>query len=58
MACSRLVQLMAAVEAALHDLLAYVPIWLDSIERRRALMLTKSPEDMPPKAGRAVRLPR
>lgn len=58
MACSRLVQLMAAVEAALHDLLAYVPIWLDSIERRRALMLTKSPEDMPPKPGRAARLPR
>ena len=30
-----------AIEAALKDLLAYVPIWLDSIERRRALMLTK-----------------
>jgi hypothetical protein len=55
MACARLVQLMTAVEAALKDLLAYVPIWLDSIERRRALMLTKSPDEspMPPR-----RLPR
>jgi hypothetical protein len=56
MACNRLVQLMAAVEAALQDLLAYVPIWLDSIERRRALMLTKSPDEMPRRPKRSDRI--
>ena len=55
MACTRLVQLMTAVEAALKDLLAYVPIWLDSIERRRALMLTKNPDEIPLRPPRTIR---
>jgi hypothetical protein len=48
-------QLMTAVDQALQDLLAYVPIWLDSIERRRALMLTKNPEEIPPLPDRFSR---
>lgn len=46
--CARLVQLLTSVDQALQDLLAYVPIWLDAIERRRALMLTRSQEERQP----------
>lgn len=39
----RMVELLRRIDRSLHDLSAYVPLWLDSIEKRRALMLTKSP---------------
>jgi hypothetical protein len=55
MACSRLTELMTTIEQAIQDLLAYVPLWLDSIEKRRALMLTKNPDEIP---IRPVRPPR
>ncbi len=42
---SRMLELMTRIERAIHDLAAYVPLWLDSIEKRRALMLTKNPEE-------------
>jgi hypothetical protein len=48
MTSDRLVELLTTIEEALNDLFAYVPIWLDSIERRRALVLTKRPEEKPP----------
>lgn len=53
--CSRLVQLMGVVDVALKDLLAYVPIWLDAIEKRRALMLTRNPAEIPPPPPRRLR---
>jgi hypothetical protein len=46
--CERLVHLLTDVDQALRDLQAYVPIWLDAIERRRALMLTRRREEVPP----------
>ncbi len=52
---SHLLGSMQRVEQAVQDLLAYVPIWLDAIEKRRALMLTKSPEDLPQRATRQSR---
>ena len=42
----RLVDLLRSIDRSLSDLSAYVPLWLDSIERRRALMLTKNPGDL------------
>jgi hypothetical protein len=46
----KILDLMTRIERALHDLAAYVPLWLDSIEKRRALMLTKSSDDEQPAA--------
>ena len=40
---ARMVERLRRIDRSLHDLSAYVPLWLDSIEKRRALMLTKSP---------------
>jgi hypothetical protein len=45
--CRRLNDLMTMVEQSLKDLLAYLPIWLNAIEKRRALMLTKNVDEMP-----------
>ncbi len=45
-ACSqRLVELMTAIDKELRDLVAFVPIWLDSISNRRALLLKRSFDD-------------
>ena len=42
----------------IEDLLAYVPIWLNAIERRRALVLTKNPDEIQQRATRASRASR
>ena len=47
--CDREVELLTTVQESLHDLLAYVPLWLDAIEKRRALMLTKNLNEIPPR---------
>jgi hypothetical protein len=39
---ARMVTLIDAIDRSLRDLTAYVPLWLRSIEKRRALMLSKS----------------
>lgn len=45
-ACSlRLVELMTAIDKELRDLVAFVPIWLESISNRRALLLKRSFDD-------------
>jgi hypothetical protein len=49
-----LLEVMTRIEQSIVDLLAYVPIWLDAIEKRRALMLTKSPGEFPQRATRAT----
>ena len=41
---SRLVQLLADIDQTLRDLMAFVPLWLDGIEMRRALLLKRSSE--------------
>jgi hypothetical protein len=38
----RMVSLIDSIDRSLRDLTAYVPLWLRSIEKRRALMLSKS----------------
>lgn len=50
-----LLEVMTRIELSIEDLLAYVPIWLNAIEHRRALMLTKSPGELPQRATRASR---
>jgi len=50
-----LLEVMTRIEHSIEDLLAYVPIWLNAIEGRRALMLTKSPGELPQRATRASR---
>lgn len=50
-----LLEVMTRIEQSIDDLLAYVPIWLNAIERRRALMLTKSPGELPQRATRSAR---
>jgi hypothetical protein len=37
--------LMAALDAALRDLVAFLPLWLEGIERRRALLLKRGSEE-------------
>lgn len=39
---ARMYSLMADVDQALRDLLAFVPLWLDGIEMRRALLLRRN----------------
>jgi hypothetical protein len=41
----RLVELMIQIDKELRDLVAFVPIWLDSIEKRRALLLRREPSE-------------
>ncbi len=50
-----LLDVMTRIEQSIEDLLAYVPIWLNAIERRRALMLTKNPDEIPQRTTRAAR---
>lgn len=40
----RLADLMAEIDESLRDLLAFLPLWLKSIEKRRALLLKKAAE--------------
>jgi len=42
-----MLEVMTRIEQSMKDLMAYVPIWLDAIESRRALMLTKNPDEIP-----------
>lgn len=44
----RMASHMTEIDKMLRDLLAFVPIWLDGISKRRALMLGKLGEDMDP----------
>lgn len=41
----RLAARLAVVETSLRDLNAFVPLWLDGVDRRRALMLRKGADD-------------
>jgi len=41
----RLVQLIGDVEKLLQDLVAFVPLWLEAVEKRRALLLKRSTEE-------------
>ncbi len=47
-------EVMTRIELSIEDLLAYVPIWLNAIEKRRALMLTKNPEEIPRRSTRVA----
>ncbi len=47
---ARLHQLIREIETEIQDLVAFVPIWLDGITRRRALLL-KSQPGSPPTSG-------
>lgn len=38
---TKLVQMMTQIDKELQDLVAFVPLWLDSIEKRRALLLKR-----------------
>jgi hypothetical protein len=40
----RMTRLVSSLEQSLHDLMAFVPIWLESIGQRRALLLQKPGE--------------
>ncbi len=46
----RLVELLAELDRNLRDLDAFVPLWLEGIEKRRALMLRKGAEEADPEA--------
>ena len=46
---SRLVSLMREIDTELQDMIAFVPIWLDGITKRRALLLRSSGEKEPEK---------
>ncbi|MFQ5527356.1 MAG: hypothetical protein ACE5GX_13970 [Thermoanaerobaculia bacterium] len=52
---SFLLDVMTRIEQSIQDLLAYVPIWLNAIEKRRALMLTKNPDEIPQRSTRTSR---
>ena len=47
----RLVQLLADIDKTLRDLMAFVPLWLDGIEMRRALLLKRSVDAKGPLGG-------
>lgn len=44
----RVVELMTQIDKELRDLVAFVPLWLDSIEKRRALLLRREPSEGAP----------
>ena len=50
---SRLVTLMREIDTELQDLNAFVPIWLDGITKRRALLLKSSGEKEPERQSEA-----
>lgn len=50
-----LLDVMTRIEQSIEDLLAYIPIWLNAIEMRRALMLTKNPDEIPQRITRTSR---
>lgn len=41
----RLVHLISDIERLLQDLVAFVPLWLEAVEKRRALLLKRSTEE-------------
>ncbi|HBL25779.1 MAG TPA: hypothetical protein DD490_02980, partial [Acidobacteria bacterium] len=41
----RLVHLIQDVERLLQDLVAFVPLWLEAVEKRRALLLKRSTDE-------------
>ena len=43
----RMVELMEQIDQELRDLVAFVPIWLDSIDKRRALLLRRGTDTDP-----------
>jgi hypothetical protein len=51
----RMTVLMTGVDNTLRDLAAFMPTWVAAIERRRCLMLTKNPAEIPPRSERYVR---
>ena len=48
----RMTHLMTEIDKELRDLMAFIPIWLDSISLRRALVLKKAPDGDLPRAMR------
>ncbi len=44
----RLVARLAVIDTSLRDLSAFVPLWLEGVDRRRALMLRKGAEESTP----------
>lgn len=42
---SRMVELMEDIDRCLRDLMAFIPLWLEGIENRRALLLRRSYEE-------------
>ncbi len=47
----RMVPLLAALQELLSDLATYLPIWRASIEKRRALLVSKKPSEIPSKSA-------
>lgn len=43
----RMAELMSEIDQRLRDLLAFIPLWLEGIEKRRALLLRRSTRDLP-----------
>lgn len=48
----RMSDLMSEIDLRLRDLLAFIPLWLEGIEKRRALLLRRSAKDLPVPEGR------
>ena len=48
----RLAALVSQVDDTLRDLAAFMPTWMAAIERRRCMMLTKNPGEIPPRSDR------
>jgi hypothetical protein len=47
----RMADLMSEIDQRLCDLLAFIPLWLEGIEKRRALLLRRSTRDLPAPEG-------
>jgi hypothetical protein len=47
----RLVYMIGEIEKLLQDLVAFVPLWLEAVEKRRALLLKRSTEERNGRGG-------
>jgi hypothetical protein len=50
----RMIGLVSGIDKTVHELARFVPGWLAAIEKRRCLMLTKNPAEIPPRPPRFV----
>jgi hypothetical protein len=50
----RMIGLVSGIDKTVQELARFVPVWLAAIEKRRCLMLTKNPAEIPPRPPRFV----